>query len=342
MEQLLYLRKQYGEVFVTELPSGQIVPWKPLSTGEFLYYNSALIAGRYPRAYLENEVFTKCVLDRVLVDSIDKLKAGVVQVVVESILAFSGPQHPNELNYMLNLKRVEVNDAMHEIVGMICQAFPAYKPDEVYDMDYTTFMQRAALAERKLLRSGFITEPVAFEVVEDQAKQVKEQEEHQKRLEQSKNMIDEFYKQEGIKVPESAKKAREEKRKQVLGPSEPIPSCPPPSTERTIITKSDMIELASFMSGHERDVVHQIKATDETAKVYGDYLEQLRDGGTLRIKTDEERKAAAQKRMEENKQKLIEQQKKAAQAAKEELPKLLEVREEARKRKAKKAARRRR
>jgi len=343
MNQLLYLRKQYGEVFVTELPDGQIVPWKPLSTGEFLHYNSTLLEGRYPRAYIENEIFTKCVLDRILVDSIDKLKAGVIQAVVDSILTFSGPQHPNELNYMLNLQRVGVNDAMHEIVGMICQAFPAYRPEEVYEMDYTTFMQRAALAERKLLRSGLLNEPVVFEVPQDQEEYVKEQEEQQKRLERNKNMIDDFYKQQGIKVPESAKKAREEKRKQILDPS-PVrpPPPPPPTTERTVITKSDMIEHASFMSGHERDVVHQIKATDETAQIYQDYLEQLKESGTLKIKTDEERKAAAQKRMEENKQKLLAQQKAATEAAKKELPELLKVREEARKRKAKKAARRRR
>lgn len=336
MNQLLYLRRQYGEVFVTELPSGQIVPWRPLSTGEYIHYNRLLRMGVPPPAAVEDEIFIKCVQDKVLVNSIDKLKAGIVSSIVACIISYSGPQGADELNYMLNLKRAEINDAIHEIVGIICQAFPAYKPEEVYEMDYDTIMQRAALAESKLLRTGILQEPMEFQAPQREEDRRISEQERQQRLEKNKKMREEYYKQEGIHVPDKFKDTRREP------PISHVPLASPlKTTERTVITKSDMIEHQAVLQGHEADEVEQIKSTNKTAQIYADYLEQMKDGGELRIKTDEERLAAAKERMEQNKQKLLERQKIAAEAARKELPELLKVREEARKRKQRKAARRR-
>lgn len=341
-EHLLYLRQEYGDVFATQLPTGQTIPWRPLTAGEFLEYNVMFQAGQYPVAYIENEIFRKCVLDGAFVRSINKQKAGVIQTVVSCIMAFSGPQNVNDLNQHLNMARHMTSDAMHDLVSFVCQAFPSYKPEEVYAMDYKTLMLRAAQGERKMLGAGFIQEPLSFEAVnesaEDQAAAV---EERQKRLEENQDMINKYYEQQGIKIPESVKQARKDMRERIIDHPAPPPVPEAKLGEQTIISTSDMAEHEAFMTGHEQDIVNKIRATGETAQFYTEYLDQLQEDGKLKMLTPEERKAAAEKRMEANKQKILERRKQAFEDAKKELPELLKVREEARRRKAKKAARRR-
>ena len=218
-------------------------------------------------------------------------------------------------------------------------AFP-YKPEEVYEMDYHTLMMRAAQAERKLSFAGLMETPLHFETIGSSAEQQQtEQEKKRKHLEDSQDMINKYYEQQGIKVSDSVREARKAARKELLDTST-LPPIPESTGEQTIITKSDMMEHEAVLTGHDQDIVHKMKATDETAQIYTDYLDQLKKGDSLKIMTPEERKAAAEERMEANKQKLINRRKQAIKDAKAELPELLRVREEARKRKEKKAARR--
>lgn len=341
-EHLLYLRKEHGDVFATRLPTGQTIPWRPLTTGEYLKYTAMFRNDQYPRAFIEDEVFTLCVLDGALVRSIGKLKAGIVSTVVSSIMVFSGPQSLEDLNTGLHIARQQMHDAMHDLVSMICMAFPAYKPEEVYTMDYRNLMLRAAQAEKKLIQTGFIDEPIFFEPREatiEQKRQIDEQQ--QKRREANQDMLNKYYEQEGIHVPDSLKRARKEASRELITDHPAPPPVPEHTGETTVISKSDIMEHESFMSGHEQDIVNKVQVTKDTAQFYTGYLDELKEGGTLRIKTPEERKAAAEARMEANRQKLIERRKKALEDAKAELPQLLKVREDARRRKAKKAARKR-
>ena len=153
--------------------------------------------------------------------------------------------------------------------------------------------------------------------------------------------MDRYYEQEGISVPDSVKRGRQDARERII--DHPVaPPLPIASKERTIITRADVAEHQSVLTGHERDIVQQHKLSRETASVYDEYVKELDEGKELRILTPEERKAAAMERMERNRLANIERQNESREAAREELPKLLKAREEARKRKAKKAARRRR
>jgi len=48
-------------------------------------------------------------------------------------------------------------------------AFP-YKPEEVYAMNYETLMERAVLAEYKLMEMGMISDPIGIQVPEGEGK----------------------------------------------------------------------------------------------------------------------------------------------------------------------------
>jgi len=345
-EQLLYLREEHGDAFATRLPTGQIIPWRPLSMGEFIEHQDALALGAHPPAYLEDEIFKKCVLDTALVKGINQLKAGIVATVVATILSYSGPSNVEELNQVMDFNRTAATKILNDLVNFVCQAFPAYKPEEVYEMDYSTLMLRVAMGERKMLQTGIITEPLHFDHPEAAAEaQVDAEAERAKRRQENSEMMDRYYEQQGITVPDSVKQSRTAAREQIMGRQAELAgdAKPPPLSiapeERTIISKADIREHQTFIGG---DAVEQIIKTGETAEVYEGYLEDLREGKELKILTPEERKAAALERMEKNRLANVDRAQKALDAAKEELPKLLKVREEARKRKERKAARRRR
>lgn len=342
--QLLFLREEYGDVFVIRLPDGQDIPWRPLSVQENLKFDQMYEAGVYPPAYIEDQIFKTAVLDRGLVGHMNKLKAGIVQAVAVAIRAHSGPSSIDELNYLLDLSRQKITGITHQLVTFICTAFPAYKPEDIYAMDYSTLMIRAAQAEDKMISAGLTDERLTFERVGiDPEEAAQQQAANEERRKKNESLIDDWYAQEGITVPESVKERRKLDRRDIIPDDTPfVPAPTGPTKERTIITKSDMIEHQSMMSGHEKDVVNHKRAADETAEFYSDYLDQLKDGKELKIMTPEERKAAAEARMAENKKANEERYKQLMEQAKEERAELLKVREEARKRKAKRAARRQR
>jgi hypothetical protein len=331
MDELLELRRIHGQVFVSKLPTGQNIPWRPLSIHEYIEYDKLLTLGEYPRAFIEDEIFRKCVLSEVLVENLEVLRAGLVQSVVRDIFAYSGPHTIHELEYFLNINRQQAGQVIHQLMSVICQAFPAYKPEDVYAMDYSTFMLRAAQAEEKLLRTGLITEPLTFTAPGEEAPVQKAEpapppppknaEEVQER--KKENLREQWRIQQAQEIKEHA-----------LPP-------PPDTTEQVIIKKADIIEHQGAMSGHDQDVVHHKNAADETAAIYGDYLEQLKSGGELKIKTPEERMEAAKQREKETKQQLLEQKNKIVKDMAEERKKLLEIREKERERRRRRAGRKR-
>lgn len=313
MLELALLRQIYGSVYATVLPDGRYIPWKPLPLKDFLELEALRAVGTYSQSQVEDEVFRKCVLDKLIVDRMDQLKAGTVSAVAATIFANSGPQSIDELNYILDANRSLVQGIIHQMVSMICQAFPAYTPDAVYNMDYETMMQRAALAEDKLLKMGILNERIVFEQqgVEPQPQQPKP-----KPKLDSKQLFESYNKQQ----------------------KQPVSKSPPPGTKQTIITTADMVEADAAYTGHERSdkILRESKMVDETAGIYKDYLRQMKDGNKVVIPSHEERLRAAKARAEENKKKYEASLKQKADTDAEERAKLLEIREKARARKARK------
>jgi len=318
MLELALLRQIYGSVYATVLPDGRYIPWKPLPLKDYLELEALRAVGTYTQSQLEDEVFRKCVLDELIVDRMDKLKAGTVSAVAATIFANSGPQSVDELGYIFNANRNLVQGVIHQMVSMICQAFPAYTPDDVYNMDYETMMQRAALAEEKLLRMGILNERIVFE-----QQGVPEEQQQQQQVKQkidSKELFERYNKQQEPR------------------PSKPVIQPPPSGLKQTVISTADMVEADAAYTGHERSdkILRETKMVDETATIYDDYLKQMRDGKKVVIPPHEERLRAAKARAEENKKKYEESLKQRAQVDANERAKLLEVREKARARKARK------
>jgi hypothetical protein len=284
---ILSLRKRYGRgVFVTILPDGTSVPWKPLSIGEYYDYKERYALRLDAVVDIEDEIFCKCVTDPLLVENIDLLKAGTVSTVVASIFEYSSPpKDPEMMNFIMNGSRIRVQkNVIHSFVPLICSVFPAYKPEEIYAMDVDTFFLRLAQAEEALMSSGKLVEPIEF--IDPSAPVQNEQNEilTQKR-------IDDLLKQVN-NPPTINKPPRVQKRNN-------------PSTqhqEQVIITTGDIAEHAAMAyHGHEaidRPLIEH-EMVKKTAPIYQDYLEQMARGEKVRIKTPEERVAEFKKKMEE-------------------------------------------
>lgn len=182
MQKIYEARKEYGDVFVTIFNDGLTVPWKPLSVGEYIKYSQDYHRKIIPFASLENEIFQKCVIDGTIIRQMSFLKAGIITVVVDNIWEYSGPTSINNFNKDLQSARAIINAegsrALHDITQVITMAFP-YKPEEVYLMDYHTFLLRAAQAERKLINLGVMKEPIVMKDLRA------EEEAHRKKYEAS-------------------------------------------------------------------------------------------------------------------------------------------------------------
>jgi hypothetical protein len=161
------IRHQYGDVYITVFPDGLTVPWKTLSLGDYIYYDQQIARHVIPPACLENEVFCRCVQDRELVDGIDHLVAGIVTTVVHNIWEYSGPDTPERLQQDFDTARSNLQGGrgavLHQCAFMIATAFN-YTLEQVYAMDYATFMFRLAQAEAKMLTMNIIKEPLTLNI----------------------------------------------------------------------------------------------------------------------------------------------------------------------------------
>jgi len=310
MKSLLLLRGQHGDAYVATLSDGMQVAYRLLSLDEYLKYERLIETDVYPPAFLEDEIFDKCVTDQILVSRRNTLKAGVVTTVATLIFSQSGPQSLNHFNYDLNVKRIEASSVINEMVSIICQAFPAYKPDDLYQMDYSIFMLRAAQAERHLLRIGALTEPLSITSPEDIP------------------TVPETKKPPHINMEDAPQKWKE---KTVPKPTKPVQK---PNTTKTIIKKEDM--KGQTFSGSAWDKIdtppeQQFDAmVNDTVSFYNGYVEQMQEGKEVTIASVEERTAIAEERAKENEKKFKQYQAALQEKRKQEMKEALLIREKAR------------
>lgn len=159
-EKVVAYRKQYGNNWITIFPDGLEIPWRQLTLQEFLDYSDLISSGRYTEIEVEDEIFTLCVLDTIFSDNIDILTSGTVATVVGHILQASGPATITNINEDLDWARRHTDDFMSQAATLICSVYPAYKPEELFNMKYSDFMKRLAMAERRLLELGILSEPL--------------------------------------------------------------------------------------------------------------------------------------------------------------------------------------
>jgi hypothetical protein len=293
---LASLRRKYGSVFITTLENGVVIPWKQLDIGEFIEYSALLEGQSYARATIEDEIFQKCVLDEFIVDDLPVLKAGTVTTVVRDIIENSGPVSIDSLNYALNGFRIVATQAIHQTMILISQAFPAYKPEDIYKLKYADFMLRLAQAEQKLMDLGILQNRINFEDPEKQ-----KQEAPKENKKGAMDLYMEYLEEQGLEKPTERKSA-------------PVP--PRRNETDTIITQSDIRASATDMVGHEKEDegISIDQMTKDANIIYADYMKQMEEGKELDIKTPEDRLAEAQKREEANKAKVAGQHSRQKQA----------------------------
>ena len=277
MVDLPSLRRKYGPVFVTALDNGSTIPWTQLTVGEYLEYSNLLEGQVYARATIEDEIFKKCVVDEYALDLMPELKAGTVSTVVQDIISNSGPSTINELNSTLGLFRGVAAQAVHQTTALIAQAFPAYKLEDIYDMNYGDFMLRLAQAESKLLQLGILEEPLHF----NDPTAVEEPQAEEPPKKGAMDMYLDYLKQEQPAAPVAKK----------------VPS------NQTIISGVDAKSLEMEMIGHEKqdNVLEVNQMMKDASVIYKDYMDAVSSGQELEIKTPEERLAVAAERAAENK-----------------------------------------
>ena len=140
---------KYKNLYLFNTGKGSVL-FKPLS------YSKCETAKRICQAYpalapiVEDNIWEECVVEHTLRGTINTLNAGVVSTIVRLILGFSNPTSEKEIQEELSLVRDSSMNLRDEIIVKICQAFPAYTPEEVEDMEWKTQMRRLVQAEKIL------------------------------------------------------------------------------------------------------------------------------------------------------------------------------------------------
>ena len=271
------LRSLHGTCYITQTSDGQFIPWKPLSIGEWLKYKDAFGTNLYAPAVLENEIFKLCVLDPFIVKHIDKQKAGTVTTIVNNIITQSGPQNVNEFNGHLNYARNLAQQPIHQIVSIICQIFSAYKPEEVYALDYETLMLRLAQAEERMFKMGLKTEP--FELRDESGKFSQKAGRKNKRFDSDK-LKEAFEQLKNTNIPKNKQKVIEDI----------TPTAQSKVKNNSIIVTKEEMATNYAIGGHADDIFDaEQQMLKDAALLYKDYLEDVKSGKPVKIKSVEER-----------------------------------------------------
>lgn len=292
------LRERYGPVFILELPDGLVVPFSLLSLSDYFSYSKAITADIVPKSILENEIFIKCVKDEVLVENIYKQKAGTPTVVADTILSYSAPQSVSELEYFLNANREVVSSALYQIVNIICLAFSGYTPDDILSKDIHEIMMLLALSERKMLETGTLTEPLDFS---GGAREKKEPPKKKKPKVDLSKLGKEYKKQEEEWNLRKARQSNIQTPKTIQDDETPHFEDKTPEG-KTVISGRELVH--NLNADPTTDSPAEKQTLEDAKWIFGDYLEALKKGEKIKIKTDEQRIAEYNKKVEESKKKM--------------------------------------
>lgn len=284
--------------FLSVLPDGTEIPWRPLSIGAFL----KALRSQDIQEDIEDQLFDECVTSDFFKSRKATLKAGGINTVVNAATAYSFPGTSDELQWALDRHRHFVHSNVYEkLVIFICRAFSGYTPRDVESMDFEEFMHSVALAEAKLLETGIIVEPLTFDGVSDNGKRT---------ISSSRD----------IPVVEPSRPRGDVAKLREAWEAQQHPASEIPQTKDMVtITTRDMVESNAVL-GPDMDLSRQ-KGLEEMAEIYKDYLDIIASGEKLtpeRIKSPEQRKAEAIKRMAENERALAEAEANDAAARKKE------------------------
>ena len=139
------LKKKWNNIFLIKTRDGEFI-FRTLTRKEYLE-----IVDLYPLLgeSSEDTVFEQCVLYP-KVDDIEKLYAGTVTVVVDSIIDISGFSEPDVFMGLLESNRKIMELADSQMIVVLLKAFPHLTLESINNLDIQQLTYYLALAEQVL------------------------------------------------------------------------------------------------------------------------------------------------------------------------------------------------
>lgn len=153
---LLEARSKFGDVFQITFEDNTKVVFRLLSFQEYEHFQSLYLQGLIDRN--DRTIYDKCVI---IDNSDDKTRrAGIFYTVTNIVLFLSGPSSIADWQNGLEEARKNINHIVAQTEMIICQAFPSYKPEDIWCMSWPTIMNRLAQAEAILIDTNLLKQPI--------------------------------------------------------------------------------------------------------------------------------------------------------------------------------------
>lgn len=110
---------------------------------------------------LEDRIWEDCVVEHTFDTGFDNIEAGIITTVSQLILHLSCPESVEVINNQLGEARALLGDAREQAIITICEAFPAYIPEQIEKLSWPMLMRRLAMAEAILKREFEFKDPAS-------------------------------------------------------------------------------------------------------------------------------------------------------------------------------------
>ena len=172
------LRKQEGDLFVTEFSDGTSVPFRLLTNKKAAQYQLILTLST-DNISLTNtiyeDIFRQCCEDKYLSTQCDSIPAGVPQAIGKLVLYLSGVTTTNEsilyTRELLKAYRSQINTYKELIQRVICSVFSGYKFSDLESLNYQELIKIYVQAEKLLLEQGIIEKELEIKTPEELAEE---------------------------------------------------------------------------------------------------------------------------------------------------------------------------
>lgn len=157
MEDLLKAKAQYGDLYKVVFEDYTTVVFRLLSFKEYEQYHSLYLQSLI--GSFDTTIFDRCKI-QLSANKEKELRAGVIYTITNIILQLSGPSTVEDWAVQLEESRNQLHNIVAQVEMIICKAFPAYRPEDIWDMNWNQIVHRLAQAEAILLQTGMLKEPI--------------------------------------------------------------------------------------------------------------------------------------------------------------------------------------
>jgi hypothetical protein len=144
LRELPRLKKDHKHVYAVKTMGG-IFAVRPLLWGEFKFIQEKVEREMSPELFIAKHAL-------LWPDNIpEEAPAGVIHTLASVVINISGFENPVALQSALAQAEYELDqNPEHMIIMTICKAFPAYKPEDLYNLPFLDLIQRFKMAEMML------------------------------------------------------------------------------------------------------------------------------------------------------------------------------------------------